>query len=196
MIVDRNPASHLPTRRKFALLSGLSDPESCALSDVQQQFLRQLPVDDTEKVLANFPYQPGDGSPRRSPSLICASWANGRQFWQASGRRYREAATRHWDALVGSCDDLTVITLSCGLEILNSCLVAGVRPAKLRIISLGPVARARPRAAHTLIQGSRDYVSKAFFWTPEVTLPGVAHLNYLDSQQTIELINQILRQRA
>ena len=196
MIIDREPTNHAPTERKIALLSGLSDPESCALSEVQRRFLDQLTVCDNEKVRSNFPYRPDDCLPRTMPSLLSASWANGRQFWLASGDRYRTAATRHWNALVQSCDELTVITLSCGLEILNSCLVAGLRPKSLRIISLGPVARARPSAVHTLIQGSRDYISKPFFQKIEIALPGVGHLNYLDNVKTVEIVNQLLRQRT
>lgn len=196
MMIQQSPTRHVRTSSKVVLLSGLSDPRTCALSQIQIDFLRAIKMSADEKLLLNFPYLPEHAGHVQSPSLLAASWANTVQFLQASRNKYRSAATAHWNALVDSCDRLHVITLSCGLEILNGCLVAGRRPGKLQVVALGPVARARPTAPHKLVQGSHDYISKPFFRNTEIVLQGVGHMDYLQHSHTIDVVNEILEQEG
>ncbi|MCA9093346.1 MAG: hypothetical protein KDA68_07660 [Planctomycetaceae bacterium] len=192
MIFKHPPAQHQKTRRKVVLLSGLSDPRSCALSPIQTAFLKSVRANETEKILLNFPYLSQFGESRVTPSLLSASISNTFQFFRASGKAYREAATPHWNGLVDACEELTVITLSCGLEILNSCLISGRRPALIHVVSLGPVARNRPSVPHTIIRGERDFFSRPFFRRVDHLLPGIGHLNYLESAAVAEIVNDVV----
>lgn len=179
MIVLSPPIAHPVTPVKVVLFSGLSDPSSCALSASQQRFLDQLSLPQNCKIYANFPYlDPGPGQQQSIP-IAAASWRNLSQFLGAWRSPYREHAQAHWDALAVSCDQLLVITISCGLQILNACLATGTRPRNIDILSLGPVAWDRPPVSHTLVRGSRDYVVNPWFRAVDVVLPGVGHLDYL-----------------
>lgn len=188
---ERPARAHVWTPRKVVFCSGASDPKSCALSPAQWDFLHKLPVADDEKVLANFPWLAEFESPRPPPPLWSASWHNASQFWQASRSRFRTHAVRHWNSLVRSCDELLIVTLSCGLEIVNGCLASEAaasapcenesarRAGRLFVLALGPVAWERPRVPHRLIAGSRDIISYPFFRSPDLRLTGVGHLDYL-----------------
>jgi hypothetical protein len=146
-------------------------------------------------VYANFPYVACPAR-RPAPPLWLASVQNVRQFLLSSRRVYRTPARRHWEALAGSCDEVVAVTLSCGLEILNNCLGAGGGGPRVRVFALGPVAREAPRAPCTLIQGTRDRVSKLFFRSSDVELPGVGHLGYLRCRRVYELIDGYVRSRG
>jgi hypothetical protein len=191
MIVFDPPASHRYTPGKVLLISGLSDPTSCALSLVQKGFLASLAVPETWKIYRNFPCLPGpEAEPR--VALWRASLANLRQFLLASRRAYRQAAGKHWEALTASTEELIVITLSCGLEIVNNCLAVCPRRCQVRVLALGPVAWELPSVPHTLIQGSHDHISRVFFRTVHVLMPGVGHMDYLAHEQTTLLTNSLL----
>lgn len=191
MIVDAPPVRHRFTPRKIALLSGLSDPSTCALSDVQAQFFASLDAKNDEKLAANFPYVPC-APPASRPPLWLASWRNVHQFLGASRPRYRDAARRHWRALADSCDELLVITLSCGLEILNQCLDADDERRAISIIALGPVARKAPPLDCLLVCGERDRIARWYFPRSDVMLPGVGHMDYFRHPATLQLVNQRL----
>lgn len=188
MIVHSCPIVHPPTPIKIVLMSGLSDPSCCALSRVQQQFLDRLTAPRETKLYANFPYVPPDRSEQRPVPLLMASWRNFSQFVGVQRSPYREHALAHWESLAGSCRGLLVVTISCGLEILNMCLSSGVRPPELEVLALGPVAWRRPPATHTLIRGSRDFVVNPWFRSVDLVLPGVGHLDYLGNQDVIALV--------
>ncbi len=193
MIVFSQPVVHPSTPIKVVLLSGLSDPTSCALSRSQQQFLDRLSVPRDSKIYANFPYLPPDRAEQASVPLPLAGWRNLSQFLRAWKSPYREHAVAHWDSLVSSCDGLLVVTISCGLEILNACLSTGIRPAELEVLALGPVAWDRPPVPHTLVRGHRDYVLNPLFRSVDVVLPRVGHLNYLNNPAVFALAEQRLQ---
>jgi hypothetical protein len=187
MIVLQPPTLHAWSRLKIVLLSGLSDPTSCALSQTQQEFLRRLVSPSESKVFANFPYHPPDRDTQASVPLLLASWRNLSQFRRAMHSPYREHALQHWQSLVNSCEELFVITLSCGLEILNVCLSTGVRPEKIDVLALGPVARQRPPVPHLLVRGQRDWIVNPWFREVDLRVPDLGHLDYLKSPRIVEL---------
>ncbi|MBS0205220.1 MAG: hypothetical protein JSS49_20135 [Planctomycetes bacterium] len=193
MIVFQPPVIHPLRSVRAVLLSGLSDPGCCSLSRSQQQFLDQLALPVDGKIYANFPYHSPARAEQAAIPLPLASWRNLSQFLGASRSPYREHATAHWESLTGSCRGLLVITISCGLEILNACLSKGARPAEIEVLALGPVAWSRPRVSHLLVRGSRDYVVNPFFRDVDLRLPGVGHLNYLQDPTVIELANDRLQ---
>jgi hypothetical protein len=192
MIVYRPPERLPYTAVKVAILSGLSDPSSCALAASQTRFLKGLDLPDEFKIYRNFPYLPCHDGPGREPPLWLASGRNLAQFLMASAPRYRDAARRHWDALLDSAARLVVITLSCGLEIVNQCLAASGPCPALQLIALGPVAWRRPPVPCTLIQGSNDRISKLFFGRCELVLARVGHMGYLEDERVSRFINEIL----
>jgi len=192
MILCKEPTRHAFTTGKVVLLSGLSDPATCALSAVQRQFLAALRVPETWKVYWNFPYVPCPESRPLPPPLWRASWHNLRQFVLASRQAYRRAARRHWEALRSSTEDLVVIALSCGLEIVNACLSDVGGCPRVRLVALGPVAWRIPRIPHVLIQGERDYISKVFFRKVDMVLPGVGHLAYFQHPRVLHFVNEYL----
>ena len=196
MIVFSEPVVHPPTPLKVVLFSGLSDPASCALSRSQQQFLDRLSVPRESKIYANFPYLPPDRAEQAAIPLPLASWRNLSQFLRAWRSPYREHAVAHWNALAGSCHGLLVVTISCGLEILNACLSTGLRPAEMEVLALGPVARNRPPVPHTLVRGDRDYVLNPLFRSVDIVLPGVGHLEYLNCPAVFELAEQRMQSLA
>jgi len=179
MIVLKPPVTHPATKLKVVLLSGLSDPSNCALSGSQRRFLDQLPLPPECKVYANFPYLPTGPDEQASIPIAMASLRNLNQFLGAWRSPYHQSAQAHWAALAMSCERLLVVTISCGLQILNACLTTGIRPASVNVLCLGPVAWRRPAVPHTLVRGSRDYVVNPWFRAVDVTLPGVGHLDYL-----------------
>jgi hypothetical protein len=190
MLVTR-PATRYPyTPLKIAILSGLSDPSTCALSDIQHDFLNRLDAPPSAKVERNFPYVECPPS-RRPPHLFVASWRNAQQFFGASKGSYVEHARRHWRALRDSSDALFVITLSCGLEILRHCVDTNDAHRNIHVLALGPVARARPPLPATLVRGTHDPISRFFFKDAHV-IPNLGHLDYLRSNAVLQLANELL----
>ena len=178
MIVDAPAVRHPFTPRKVVLISGLSDPRGCALSNVQQEFLAALPIEESAKIYRNFPYVAGAEIESPQP-LPVACWNNLRQFAMMGRGRYRAALKRHWQALAASTNELTIITLSCGLEIANQCLTGeeASSPA-IALFAFGPVAWRRPTVPHLLVRGDGDTVSLPFFRRVDVVLTGVGHMSY------------------
>jgi len=179
------PARHAYAPFKVALISGLSDPSTCALSDVQSRFFEQLDVAASAKVTSNFPYVPCDKA-FTPPPLWLASVRNYSQFRRASQRTFIDDATRHYDALRNSTDALLFIALSCGLEFLRNIIDAD---DAVHVLAVGPVARGLPPVRCTLVQGTRDPISRFFFSKPDVVLNGIGHMNYLQTKATIDIAN-------
>lgn len=193
-MIDQAPVRHPLTPLKVVLLSGASNPRTCALSPTQRAFLAALEVPEEAKVYCNFPYIAGEAW-TKTP-LWLASWRNYRQFRLALRDPYRARARRHWRALADSTERLVVITLSCGIEIVNQSIDADDASRDIHVIALGPVARARPTLPHTLVQGSRDAISHFYFKQPDVVIDGIGHMDYLGNGQVVELCNNISRSSA
>ncbi len=222
MLVQRAVTRHPYTPLKAAILSGLSDPSTCALSEIQRDFLARLDAPESAKVDWNFPYVRSE-SPRREPPLWLASWRNVRHYLDASKPAYFQQARSHWRALRDSTDALLVITLSCGLEILRHCLDEDDAQRSIHVLALGPVARGLPPLPCTIVQGERDPITRMFFksriptqastdpdsaphgalafsrpdrslaaTTTTLTLPGIGHLDYLRNDTVLHLANELL----
>jgi hypothetical protein len=185
MLVTRECAHHPYTPAKIAILSGLSDRSTCALSDIQRDFLARIDAPESWKVDRNFPYIDAP-QPRRDPHLLVASFRNAMQFFGASQRTYVAHAKRHWRALRDSTGALFVITLSCGLEILRNVIDAN---DDVRVLALGPVARALPNVPCTLLRGTHDPLARVFFKHATV-LPKLGHLDYFRSDVVLRITNE------
>ena len=191
-MIERTPTQHTETPIKVVFLNGLSEPTSCALTREQYEFMHSLDVPNAYKILLNFPYLEDRAHNGPAPPLWLASLRNARQFLRDSHKSFVEPARRHVAALAQSADHLFVITISCGLEIWIRCARDLPKQTAIHILALGPVAWSVPSHPHTMVQGSRDYVSKLFFRSIDVRLRGVGHMSYLESPQVRELANQHL----
>lgn len=190
-LLHRPPTRHPSCPVRLAFVSGLSDPSSCQLSPAQSRFLADFERFDVGILLTNFPYLGGTPSARPT-ALPVASFHNTVQFLRASSQSFRREALPHWLAMVASTERLIVVTLSSGLEILNQCVSLSPPSIPVSVVALGPVARAAPTLPCTLVQGSRDLISRAFFRRCDVLLPGVGHLGYIGQPPVAELVGKIL----
>jgi hypothetical protein len=190
MIYSQPPADHPATPVKIALLTGLSNPWSCALSDVQRAFMAALEFPEAWKVYRNFPWIAAD-HPAAATPLWRAGFHNGWQFLAASTPLYRRIAKTHWDAVLRSTGHVLIIAGSCGLQIVN-CLLRGrpSRAARIDVLGFGPVAWRRPPVKCRLVRNERDIVSRCFFRKTEVLLAGSGHMNYLEDRRLIEIAGQ------
>jgi hypothetical protein len=188
--LEAAPTHHTSSPYKVAFLTGLSNPRSCALSNIQKHFLTSLEVPEHYKLYLNFPYLPSTGE--ENEPLWKASLHNTHQFFSIA--LHRTAARHHLENLASSTDALILITGSCGLEILNIALTSEVAKKLNHVYALGPVAWQQPVYPRTLLQGSSDYLSKSFFRNADRYLDDIHHMNYLESDSIFKFINQHLKQ--
>lgn len=193
MIIHHPPVKFPHTPAKVAFLTGLSNPTSCSLHRTYQQFMSALDCPEPWKIYLNFPYIPSNEDEEKV-SLLTASLSNGYQFFWARSPRYRKAAQHHLINLFSSTDKLFLIVGSCGLEILNQAWTETIAIDRVFIVALGPVARHRPIASCTFVQGSGDYISRLFFNNADIVIPQIGHMNYVTDRRVFELVSQLLCQ--
>ncbi len=191
MIIDCLPQSHPPSGARLVLMSGLSDPQSCHLTEEQRAFLADVAPVGMDVLPLNFPYLDGTPAVRRR-SLLAASLANTSQFLAMAAGPRQQAALRHWDSLLASTAHLTVVTLSCGLEILNQCAAMSPPEIPVFVMALGPVARSTPTLPTLLVGGARDVVSRWFFPRCDHVLPGLGHMGYIRDSRVRDLVRAFL----
>jgi hypothetical protein len=188
-MLETPPAHHLKSKYKIAFLTGLSNPQSCTLSKIQKQFMAALELPEIYKLYLNFPYIPSGGEEREPPWK--ASLHNSLQFLTITS--LRALIHTHLVHLANTTEHLILITGSCGLEILNAGLNDEVTKKILHVYALGPVAQQNPddsiQYPCTLIQGSSDLISKLFFRNVAIQPSDVNHMNYLESKEVFEFIN-------
>ncbi|MBE9138008.1 hypothetical protein IQ254_12540 [Nodosilinea sp. LEGE 07088] len=192
MIIYHAPAPLPYTPLKVAFVTGLSDPNSCSLSLLYRQFMAELDCLEAWKIYLNFPYIPGSNQPENTP-ILKAGLANWSQFLGARSPKYRAAIRFHLANIATSSERSFFIAGSCGLEILNQAWTAAIAPNQLHIMALGPVARTYSPMPCTMVQGSRDYISRYFFSQVDVLVPGVNHMGYVQNADVFALVNAQLR---
>lgn len=192
-LIQLPPASWPLTEHKIAILTGMSDPASCALSPSQSDFLDALPVPESWKIRRNYPWV-ADSSPFTPTPLWRASLSNGWHYLRARSRVHREMGARHLQALADSCEKgLILITGSCGAEILRRSLGGRAEAGKIRhVFALGPVARRPLGLPCSVIQGERDWISRPFLPDPDLVIAGFGHLDYWDHPLVSEAIRATL----
>jgi hypothetical protein len=177
---------------QILFLTGRSDPRSAALSPLQTAFLDALPAPDPWKVRVNFPY-PATTPPFRETPLLRASWRN---FWQFAGSRRPAFAERH-QALVldriEAAERTFLLAGSSGLELLANLGLPAAVLSCLHVFAYGPVARCLPGCDHRLVQGRRDWISRAWFRAVEARVD-CGHLDYLADPEVLRLCSSYLRE--
>jgi len=181
-----------PAPLQILFLTGRSDPRSAALSPVQTAFLDALPVPDAWKVRVNFPY-PAETPPFRATPLLLASWRNANQY---AGSRRAAFAERHRAQVLDRIDAAErtfVLAGSSGLELLGNLRLPAAALARLHVFAYGPVARRLPGCDHRLVQGRRDWISRAWFRTVTARVE-TGHLDYLADPAVLRLCEAYLRE--
>jgi hypothetical protein len=170
---------------QILFLTGRSDPRSAALSPVQTSFLDALPAPDGWKVRVNFPY-PASTPPYRDTPLLRASWRNFRQF--AGSRRASFAESHRAQVLdrIEAAERTFVLAGSSGLELLANLRLPAAVLARLHVFAYGPVARRLPVCDCRLVQGRRDWISRAWFRAVEARVD-CGHLDYLADPAELRL---------
>ena len=157
------------------VLTGQSDPRSCALSPAQHAFLDALPLTEEAKVRLNFPYD--DATPPYAPVPL---WLGSLRH-AALAVRIRRAgwAARHRAAVAGRlerADRSLVLAGSIGLDLLGRLDLPATLLDRLVVVAYGAVAT-RPPACRTIRVGSR-HDPMARWWPSDVYVDG-GHLDYL-----------------
>lgn len=207
MRILRQPVRQYPqTKFKIVVVSGLSNPLSCELTPAQASLIALPELPSESVVTRNFPFCDqidADDSilssyARKKPhqaSLIRASYSNGLQFIRTWSAEYHRNAIPHWNALLHSVDHLLVISGSCGIQLLTSCKQLQGTFNKVHLLALGPVGLLRPTFPTVLLQGNRDWLSRAFFRSPDTIVHGVGHMDYWEHPQVREIAIQWLRDK-
>lgn len=195
-ILRQPPVAYARLPLRVAVVTGLSNPASCELTQPQRDLiaLPELPVDSV--IGWNFPFIPESPATQTSePSLLKASLSNCLHFVRTYAAGYQRLATPHWEALLSATDRVIMVTGSCGLQLINTSDYLREHSFRIRILAFGPVANAQPRFSTTLLQGSRDYLSKLWFRKADITIPGVGHMDYWTHPKVREVATQWLRDK-
>jgi hypothetical protein len=179
-------------RLQILFLTGRSDPRSAALSPLQTAFLDALPAPGEWKVRVNFPY-PAETPPYSEIPLLRASWRN---LWQFAGSRRPAFAERHRAPVldrIEAAGRTFVLAGSSGLELLANLRLPAAVLARLHVFAYGPVARRLPDCDHRLVQGRRDWISRAWFGAVEARVDG-GHLDYLADPAVLRFCSAYLRE--
>ena len=193
-ILRQPPATYDWKPVRIAIVTGLSNPESCCLSEDQRSLLNAVSDGQNSAILWNFPFIP-DSVPRTDVRLLQASVANGLQFLRCGTSRYQQLATPHWKALAEATGCLLIVTGSCGIQLLScwSGVQKQAHAGRIRALALGPVGSGQPEFPVTVVQGSHDWISRIWFRNPDHVVNGVGHLDYWKNTQSREIVLRWLR---
>ncbi|MEA9559305.1 hypothetical protein [Xanthomonas campestris] len=164
---------------QIAFLTGQSDPQRCALSEEQRLFLQQLHGHGRRLLDCNYPYRP-DGAAHRRVPLWRASAANARQYLAA---RSGPVAPPERAAVITQLEPVPLTLLlvgSCGLQLLAALHLPAPLRARVAVFAYGPVANAlAPFERQCIVQGRRDWISRALYRGPVDMQPACGHMDYL-----------------
>ncbi|HEU5080514.1 MAG TPA: hypothetical protein VFT72_14985 [Opitutaceae bacterium] len=178
----------------LAFLTGQSDPPRCALSPEQAEFLARLEHPCVELIDRNFPYR--DTLPHRPVSLLRASWRNTTAYFSSRSAAFVSAHRASVAARIGQSENILFLAGSCGLELFNNLHLPPELERRCTLLCYGPVARSLPcHAKARIVQGSRDFISRAFFGSREPRLR-CGHMSYLREPEFFHLCQNQVRELA
>lgn len=164
---------------QIAFLTGQSDPERCALSVEQQHFLQQLQGPGRRLIDCNYPYRP-DGAAHRHTPLWRASVSNLRQYLAARAARVVDADRTRVVALLEQAPMTVLLAGSCGLQLLTALQLPQALRARLAVFAYGPVCTVPASFGQLrVLQGQRDWISRALFGAAVDLRPACGHMDYL-----------------
>jgi len=178
------------SRVQIAFLTGRSNPRSCALSPLQQDFLRRLAAPGRRLEPLNFPYQ-SDG-PYVPVGLLRASVNNTIEYLTSRGRRYRERYRPAIETLLARAPHTVLLAGSCGVALFANLRLAQHWLERTTLFAFGPVGRSVPACHHILVQGRRDWLSRCFHAADHSV--DCNHLDYLTRPEVLALCEAIINQ--
>lgn len=183
-----------PRENRALLWTGQSSWHHAGLFPDQSNLLKTLFQDDA--LNTGFPFHQDCTQHHPSP-LWRASLRNIRQsLWCLHHPRYQRLLSQVLAAaLQQTSQRLTLLTFSCGLEMLNAAFTHLTAPAhlELRIFALGPTCLADLRLpAFTAIQGQRDVYSRALYRGPVHYRVPCGHLEYSRCPETLQLLKRLI----
>lgn len=188
MSVNRSP------RVQIAFLTGRSDPDSCALSPMQQAFLERLAGPGRLLVPYNFPYEP-TGRAHRPTGLLRASLNNYREYRNSRCPAYRQRYRPAVKALLQRAPRTVFLAGSCGLELLFNLRLEVEDLARMFVFAYGPVARALPDCHCVIVRGRRDWVCSRFVGTSSYEVD-CGHLDYLRHERVHRICEALVHRVA
>lgn len=175
---------------QVVFLTGQSDAARCALSPVQRAFLEALPLPASGKLALNFPYDT-DTLPWRNVSLLAASVSNARQYRASRQPDFAARHAPHVSRLLSRAPRTLILAGSAGLELLTNLRLPREALDRVHVFAYGPVARRLPDCPCVLVQGRRDWISRAWFRAVDHRVE-CTHLDYLESPEVLALCVQTL----
>lgn len=177
---------------RVALLTGRSDPARTGLSKGQAAFLAAVMPPGMVAVQDGYPWI--GGQPEEKVPLPLAAWRNASQWRAARNGSARAEVSARLRALAGG--PLTIITGSCGLDLLHCGWVEG---ACRLVIALGPVmdrSPSWPDVRLVTVIGRKDLLSRALHWTaPDIQVP-CGHMGYWTCPETRAAVAGMLKDWA
>lgn len=191
-----------PTRHRFLLLTGQSCFTSSRLRPEQLSFLQEIAPPAAEVVNLGFPWHKDMDCETASPHLLAASWRNFCQWrWARRRGRFTNILERVFGLLLTSASErLSIITGSCGIHLLAAALeLTPPSDISIQVLALGPVGRV-PELGRLkrleVLQGKRDYWSRALWSGPIHHRPANGHLNYFSTPENRVLAKAFFAREA
>lgn len=176
-------------KTKIAFLTGQSNPKSTALSPVQTEFMKSIPVSEDIKSYRNFPYS--EGETFSEVNILKASFSNAKQYLTAE--RNSKIYSILFNSYFNEYDRIILLAGSCGLHLFNCLNLPEDMMNKISIFAYGPTAHRIPDCSITfIVQGRDDWISR--LWKlPVDEYTDCGHMDYLNQKSVYDSFIQFLQ---
>ena len=176
---------------QVAFLTGQSDPGRCAISPLQQGFLKAVGVRSEEVVEQNFPFE-ATTRPWRETPLWLASIANVRQVMAARRRGFGERYRPVVDALLERRACTLLLTGSCGLELWRRVAPSPALRTRAVLVAYGPVAGGCAPEVTMVAQGQHDWISRLGYTGQVDVRCDCGHMGYLNASPLLKAVSSLV----
>ncbi|MDO5089817.1 MAG: hypothetical protein Q4D53_08520 [Leptotrichiaceae bacterium] len=187
--------SFLKSDKTVLLLSGSSDYETSALSDLQKDFLKIFKNYGYKVIKSNFPYNGNfEHKNFKNISILKAGISNIVYYIHTLyNPKFRKEIKRHFMPLY-EIDDIIIVTQSSGLNLLKVALKnCDMSSKKMKIFALGAFACGYGKIQNCMIfKGKKDIYSKFMDFHKCDVKVDCGHFDYLKNGQVKEIIHEWL----
>lgn len=179
-------------KAKISFLTGQSNPASTALSPVQTEFMKNIPVPEELKSYRNFPYT--EGTAYSEVNILRASINNARQYLNA-GKRSDEYSGL-FKSYFNNNDRIIILSGSSGLHLFNCMNLDQETRQKVSIFAYGPAAQRIPECRDIfIVQGQKDWISR--LWRlPVNEYIQCGHMDYLNQKSVFDSCIRFLKKNG